>query len=443
MITKFKNHPTIETLKVSHDGTQIYYQGKIKRIYAQKNDKNTRRYPVVSFGNKSYFVSRLVFACWIGELPRNRSITFLDGNHLNLDYKNLLPKKHAPNALLGTIKQVRGYQDLFVNANGTYIVQFGFIINPWIGATERGGNQRKMAHIKTGGKSKHVYVSHLVYLAFVGDIGTGYVIHKDGNVNNDSANNLQVLKLKQYRKYQRQFLDKIRKKHPRLGSKIPQKDVHSIKNRLLSGDTLRSIANDYNTTDMSIVRFKKNHFTKEQIDQINKMKGINTTHTPKNIIDEVVKELQEGKKQIDVANKYGISPTVLCRINRQYIKKLKPREKDPNPKRYNEKSEALIDNIVYDLREGMRQSNAARKYKVTASYISTLNRKYITKVKQGVKSPEPIKRGFGSYISDKLIEKVKNLHEFNIPVSAIAQTLEISEGTINKMIKNNFKKKGG
>lgn len=53
-------------------------------------------------------------------------------------------------------------------------------------------------------------------------------------------------------------------KFPRAkSSKIPESDIPKIVKRLKKGETLKSIAKDYNTTDMSISRIRKRYVNKK------------------------------------------------------------------------------------------------------------------------------------------------------------------------------------
>lgn len=424
----FKNHPTIETLKVNTDGTQIYYDGKIKTIRTVKDPRNGRRYPVINIKQKQHFVSTLVFNCWFGLLPSSRNIRYKDGNHLNLNYKNLLPQKHDPEFLKGHLRPIKGIEDAFINGNGTYIIQYGYVIDTWVSSKQN----RRACALRVGTKTRRLYVSHLVYSAFVGTVGGGRIIHIDRDYTNDSANNLLRLTPKKYKEFAKKNLLKYRSTHPRLCSKIPKQDIEKVKNRLLKGDTLRQIADDYNTTDMSISRFKKAHFSQAQIDHMNKSKGINTTHTPQMVIDEVIEELKAGTPQIEIAKNYNVSPTVICRLNRKHIKKFKG--KGTAPKRKHRTPQHIIDEILKQLKEGKRQCEIVAAFKVSSSFVSNLNRKYIKNLEVGEKTPEPIKRGLGSYISPKLKTKVLKLKAANLNNEDIAEVLEIGNRTVNKII---------
>jgi hypothetical protein len=317
----FKPVSSIEGLEINHDGTIVYYQEKLKNICYTHTSKNGKKYKYINIKGKVHFISRLVFEAWINKLPPIKKIIFIDGNHLNTNYKNLGPKTCPVNKLVH-MKKVPGYDELLINNNGTIVSQFGFEVNITLhrdfNRPDRKNREVPSVCIHSHKGAQFTYIGILVARAFLGFNGHGKVLHRDGNVKNNHYKNLQVFTLKQYGKWASQFMAARRPEGQ--PSKIPKSDIDKVKKRLLKGDTLRMIANDYNCTDMSIVRFKKRYFTKEEIDLINKNNGINTNHTPKYIVEEIVAKLKKGERQINLSKEYNLSPTVICRINRKYIK---------------------------------------------------------------------------------------------------------------------------
>lgn len=314
---QFKMHPYIEGLKVAFDGSVLYYNDVVLSISTSRTTKESKRYAIVYIKNKSYFISRLVFETWICLLPKNRSVHFLDGNHLNLNYKNLLPLKHDPEKYNGTLKKVRGYEELFINENGTYIIQYGLIINIHL----VGRPKRPTCLVFNGKMSVSVYVKDLVYTAFNGSIGRGHVMYRDKDHLNNSANNLYLISKKELAKRQSEELRYIRETNPRMRSKIKEGDIKEVKTRLLSGEPLASIAKSFNTSDMAISRFKHRYLSKSEIQQIHSKNHIRTDKLKPNTIKQIVKELKAGEVQAELASKYGVTPATICRINRRYIRK--------------------------------------------------------------------------------------------------------------------------
>ena len=307
--------PSIEGLVINHDGTLVYYKERLKNI--NYNHSGNKRYKCISIGNKGYAVSKLVYEAFIGPFPKSRKIKFIDGNHLNTHYMNLGPKP----CLVGSIANMRkvpGYDELYVNNNGTVVMQYGYEINITTLNDERRGSINAGACVSSSKGANWVYMQHLVAKAWLGWSGRGKIFHTDGDTKNNHFKNLKPVSEKEFYKLNAVWLK--HKGEPWRASKIPQSDQEKVKRRLLKGESLRAIANDYGCSDMAVVRFKNRVFTQEQIDHMNKAKGINTTPTPKEIVDEVVKLLKEGKRQIDVAKRFNLSPTVICRINRKFIR---------------------------------------------------------------------------------------------------------------------------
>lgn len=310
--------PHIDDLLINHDGTVVYYRDKLRTVRYVRSI-NDKKYKYLNIGPKRYFISRLVFAAFIGDLPKSRTIQYIDGNHLNTNYRNLWPKKCVM-AELTDMKKVPGYDDLYINANGTVICQYGFEISIRIQKDYRKNTESPAACVRSAKKTIYTYVDILVAMAWLNYNGNGKIFHIDKNIKNNHFSNLHCLSMKEYGKWASHFLKGCqREPRPRA---IPDKDIDEVKERLLKGESLRKIAEDYKCSDMAIVRFKKRHFNKDAIDAINKANGVNTVHTPKHLKYQIIKKLKKGVKQIDVAKEFDISPTIICRINRKYIKEI-------------------------------------------------------------------------------------------------------------------------
>ena len=236
-----------------------------------------------------------------------------------MNFKNLGPKPLLFNL---NLKKVPGYDELYINRNGTLITQYGYIVDM---GNYGGGpkNNYLGCLVSTSRGCQKVYVHQLVMMAYGKLHIKGRIVHLDSNTFNNDFDNLKAYTNKEYCKRFIKYLDEHREANAIKSSSIPQKDVEKVKKRLLKGDTLKNIANDYGCSDMAIVRFKKRYFSKDVIDKINKNNGINTKHTDKYIIKAIIDELKQGVKQYIIAEKYKLSPTIICRINRQYIKENK------------------------------------------------------------------------------------------------------------------------
>lgn len=296
--------PSVSGLEINHDGTIVYHRGEYKKICYSSSSNRRKQYKYVTIDNKKYSVAKLVFETYIGKYPVHRRMRFIDGNHLNTDYRNLAPRKVYFNDLT-PMKKVNGFDDLYINCNGTIISQHGYELSIHITSGTKGKKYYAVT-VHTNKGAKEMFVHHLVAIAWLNWDGKKSVSYKNGSSNY----------------YKNLRLDKKKKGYSTDSRSIPKKDRELVIRRLLNGDTLRSISKDYNCSDMAVVRFKKRYLSPRLINSINKNKNINTKPTSKRIVNKVIAELKQNIKQIDIAKKYKLSPTVVCRINRQYIKQL-------------------------------------------------------------------------------------------------------------------------
>lgn len=319
--------PSVENLEINHDGTIVYFEGKLKNICSRKY-YNKITYKYISIRRQRYSISKLVYETFIGELPKVRKMIYLDGNSLNTHFKNLGPRA-VDSLILTKLKKVPGYDDLHINEDGKIIVQYGFEI---LQGFHSGPDKIKypVAYIYTDKGCKLIHISLLVAKAHLGWRKKGKIIHIDNDLNNNHYKNLKAYSNKQYGSLRAPIMLKKRKPNPDRKTTVPKEDTELVKQKLLNGATLRSIAEIYDCTDMAIVRFKKKHLTERQIKAINKAKNINTKHTPKRVVKQVVNALKRGDRQIDLVKKYKLSPSVVCRINRKYIRDLKNKTNEGN-----------------------------------------------------------------------------------------------------------------
>ena len=272
----FKNVPSVEGLRINHDGTVIYYKDKLRRV-SYRVDKG-KKYRILRLKEKRYSVSRLVFEAFNGPLHKARKIIYNDGNADNLNYRNLRPR-YFGNKLTPRMRKVPGFDDLYVNDNGSMVIQYGFEICLSVHRSAKGYLKYPTAHILMGQRYGLIHICILVAKAFLGYKGNGKIVHRDENTFNNHFENLETFTLREFGLGNLENLAKARLLSPPKVCAVPQSDTETVKQKLLDGESLKSIAKKYGCTDMSISRFKKRHLTKEQIDKINKTKNVNTTHT--------------------------------------------------------------------------------------------------------------------------------------------------------------------
>lgn len=310
----FKNVPGFNNLKINHDGSIIYNEDKL--IHIQNSYAHKRKYKVIQIKRKKYSVAKLVYKTFVYNYPIKK-ITYFDGNTQNTHYKNLGPKPFKNSMLLPNdgLVTVAGFDDVKVNTNGTIVTQHNLIVNVFKSVL----NSRNpvvynvvCVNKKKGEVKIIVPVHKLVAIAFLG-VKYGefqHITHLNGDNLNNHYLNLKVMSDRDWREANKFNLG--------VKSKLKLQDVEQILQLIRKGESLKSIAKIYNTSDMSISRVKHHYLTKSEIDKINKKKNINTYKTPKQTEEKILKELKNGDlKQIEIAKKYNVTPHVVCRVNKR------------------------------------------------------------------------------------------------------------------------------
>lgn len=312
----FKTPKDYPYVSVNHDGSVIYVDGKLRKVQQIRGNPYDKKYKIVTLRNRKRInVARLVYMAFIGELPRSRAIKFIDGNEQNTNYKNLLPK---PAIFKRGLKRIPGFDEAFINANGTQVIQYGLEVN--ITAIKRkNSGVHYICCLNTNKGTKSVYISNLVAYAWNGWRGKGRIIHIDKNISNNHYENLKALTEKQFRKYL--FDNYFRFNCNTVKKSKLDKHTAYIKKRLLRGDSLKSIANDFNTSDMAISRFKYRHLSADEISRLHVKKHVVNDKLSPETVEAIVNDLKAGLMQCKAAQKYGVTPSTICRINRKHIRK--------------------------------------------------------------------------------------------------------------------------
>lgn len=150
------------------------------------------------------------------------------------------------------MKAVPGYDELWVNDDGTVITHYGRVLN--FSIIPRGEAKPGYRVVSVDGNL--TYVHRVVGLAFHGQSSKRYVIHLDGNVQNNHYRNLtwgNPIDLYHTQKSLGIFPNRS------LTAKIPANAVSDVQQRIEQGQTLSTIAKAYNVSDMSVHRFRKRH----------------------------------------------------------------------------------------------------------------------------------------------------------------------------------------
>lgn len=151
------------------------------------------------------------------------------------------------------------HQEVKVSPDGTSILVNGVEVNQHV-VRKRKRGASPFRYVSVKGRS--VAVHRLVAMAYVPN-PNGYklVVHMDTDTLNNHHSNLQW-------GYQRMIAQNMKvagrsyrnEKHFRLHSKIRAVDIPRVIVRLRRGETLRSIARDYGTSDMSVLRVKQRFY---------------------------------------------------------------------------------------------------------------------------------------------------------------------------------------
>lgn len=167
----------------------------------------------------------------------------------NTENTNYITLNNGENVMM---KRVPGFEDLWVNIDGTIAIENG--THRKIQKIITGKNKKPFTMI-IAGKTRQ-YMHRIMALAFWGPSDKQYVIHLDGNtINNHYKNLAWASSIEKH--YNQVSNGSFRLLDPKYShSKIPAEDHPKIIERLKQGETLRKIAREYQTSDMSVHRLK-------------------------------------------------------------------------------------------------------------------------------------------------------------------------------------------
>ncbi len=164
------------------------------------------------------------------------------------------------------LKKVPTHNDLYISEDGLIVLHKG--IRRKLTNLHPAPGRRPYKTVGVDGKT--VYVHRLVAMAFHGVSSKKLVIHLDNNPENnyyknltwgtpyDHHINLVFHDKAPFRKYTEANV------RDRIKSKIKNEQIPPIVERLKKGETLRSIAQEFNTSDMSIHRIKVRYILQPQ-----------------------------------------------------------------------------------------------------------------------------------------------------------------------------------
>lgn len=269
--------PGLEHIEINPDGTVIKVNGELKYIRYTKNTYTQKKYRIIYLGNEKYRVHHLVYRTYIG--PIERKITFKDGNTLNCFYKNLLPQiPWLPENI--KLFKVPNWPDVKINNDGSIITQFGYEVP--IGVIKNKNKDYYRVCLRNyENKAVDTYVHLLVANTFLRIKERSEVVfHIDGNTKNNHYQNLKILNKSQLQlslnrceEYKKNKLKNSRNK-----SKIKEADIPYILTELKKGTKFKKLADQFNTSEMSIHRVKKRYLSDQEIEEINKLKNKHATN---------------------------------------------------------------------------------------------------------------------------------------------------------------------
>ena len=147
------------------------------------------------------------------------------------------------------MKKVPNFEDLWVNVDGTVVVNKGKPLK--IFELQLPQAKQKLLQVQFG--QKKYYVHRLVAMAFHGLSDKRYVVHIDGVTTNNHYKNLTWATPRE------KFFNEVSNgtfANRRPICKIPVEDHSKVYERLKQGETLRKIALEYGVSDMSVHRIK-------------------------------------------------------------------------------------------------------------------------------------------------------------------------------------------
>lgn len=304
----FKTSKTYPKFSVNADGSAVYYADNLLRITI--NNSKSGKFKTVYVNRQSIHVGRLVYCAFVGELPRGKHIYYIDGNGLNTHYTNIGPRRLQPT---DEFKPVPGFKDLYINADGSQISQNGLEVLVHVNHNKPTGIRRRICCLYGDPARKFQYVAHLVLYAWSGWNGKGRVIHLDGNRLNDHYTNLQAYNNKAYKKFMFENVWNKQDKKKRLNVLDLNRD--DVIKRLSDGEVMQAIADDYAVSVMCVSRFRRRHFKDIQLEYFTKHNGKYYSHLTKDLRMKVIKDLNAGKLQKDIAEKYNLSQSAVSRVN--------------------------------------------------------------------------------------------------------------------------------
>lgn len=149
-----------------------------------------------------------------------------------------------------------------INYNGTKIYYKNKLKKPYLFKE----NKVKKGFYTVSIENKTRYVHHIVALGWLtNDNNMPMVLHIDGDTTNNDYRNLTYGNHQMLYEFKRAAGTPlgVNDKYKRINSKIPYYEALKIAKRLDAGESAKDIAKEYNTSDMSICRIRKN-FCKEK-----------------------------------------------------------------------------------------------------------------------------------------------------------------------------------
>ncbi len=165
---------------------------------------------------------------------------------------------HDQENLATNYKLVPGLRDVQVNGDGTSVLMDGKELH----LTTMG----KIKYLQATVRGKSYYVHRLVAMAFVSNISPvskKLVVHKDGDLSNNSYTNLQWCSAKELVEIQKKNGVFVGTSEERKTSKISKDEAMKIAQRLDSGEVAKDIAKEYGVSDMSITRIRQRYCKKK------------------------------------------------------------------------------------------------------------------------------------------------------------------------------------
>lgn len=306
------------------------------------NDKGIKR---------TKYVHQLIAATFLGPYPsQNHVVHHIDGNKTNNKTCNLKYVTRSTNMKFAQSNRKQNYSwkkkkytriqgEIWKDIPGTanQVSNLGRVRSKhgrdfwWIRRQSPNTQGYLQIGLSYNGKHTCVRTHTLVATAFLGAPPTSQhvVNHIDGNITNNNASNLEWVTRSENAKHAyANGLIAPQKGHKNNFALAPPQ-IHEIHTRLLDGDNIEDITQDYPVSSNTILKIKRGKYRKEEIATPEQILKIGIRHKKNNTsrkltdeqILEIYKRAHNGESPSKIAKDYNISQPLVSNIKAERVHK--------------------------------------------------------------------------------------------------------------------------